>query len=130
MHNIPALCLSCIQLQIEAVDYGDCANLELYYFINSDCWNTFSKSSSHHIQNSLNLKFLGLVRWKVNLLKKIMHCVLKINIDVNIILDLTKILLAPFCTQGTFALSPGNSELSAYILPQPTLFPLSFPLLL
>lgn len=48
MHSIPALCLSCIQ--IEAVDYGDCASLELYYFINSDCWNTFSKSSSRHIQ--------------------------------------------------------------------------------
>lgn len=45
----------------------------------------------HHVIFKL-LKFLGLVLWKVNLLKKIMHCVLKINIDISILLGLSKIL--------------------------------------
>lgn len=41
---------TCIQPQVEAVDYGDYANLELYYLIKSHCLNTFSISSARHFQ--------------------------------------------------------------------------------
>lgn len=59
--------------------------------------NTFSKSSSRHIQT---FKIPWSCELKGKFIEKIMHCVLKINIDVNIILDLTKILFSTILYSG------------------------------